>query len=137
MSGQREKRRNLPHLVRQEIIQDYLSGRKSSYMLSVEYDLDQKSINKMVNRYKQKNTFIFEDQLSRPIMSRKKKKDSVSENLNLKLENQELKRQLHLAQLKLEGYQIMGDILEEEYGIDLLKKSAAKQSSGSKNDTQQ
>lgn len=137
MSGQREKRRNLPHLVRQKIIQDYLSGRKSSYMLSVEYDLDQKSINKMVNRYKQKNTFIFEDQLSRPIMSRKKKKDSVSEDLNLKLENQELKRQLHLAQLKLEGYQIMGDILEEEYGIDLLKKSAAKQSSGSKNDTQQ
>lgn len=124
-------------MVRQKIIQDYLSGRKSSYMLSVEYDLDQKSINKMVNRYKQKNTFIFEDQLSRPIMSRKKKKDSVSEDLNLKLENQELKRQLHLAQLKLEGYQIMGDILEEEYGIDLLKKSAAKQSSGSKNDTQQ
>lgn len=137
MSGQRKKRRNLPHMVRQEIIQDYLSGRKSSYMLSVEYDLDQKSINKMVNRYKQKNTFIFEDQLSQPIMGRKKKQDSVSEDLNLKLENQELKRQLHLAQLKLEGYQIMGDILEEEYGIDLLKKSAAKQSSGSKNDTQE
>ncbi|WP_236264008.1 hypothetical protein [Dysgonomonas sp. Marseille-P4677] len=40
---------------------------------------------------------------------------------------------MKLAQLKLEGYQIMGDILEEEYGIDLLKKSEAKQSTDSKN----
>jgi hypothetical protein len=31
----------------------------------------------------------------------------------------------------------MGDILQEEYGIDLLKKSAAGQSSVSKKDTQQ
>ncbi len=31
----------------------------------------------------------------------------------------------------------MGDILQEEYGIDLLKKSAAGQSGASKKDTQQ
>jgi hypothetical protein len=31
----------------------------------------------------------------------------------------------------------MGDILQESYGIDLLKKSVAKQSPDSKNDTLQ
>jgi hypothetical protein len=44
---------------------------------------------------------------------------------------------LEEALLRLEGYEIMGDILQEEYGIDLLKKSAAGQSGASKKDTQQ
>lgn len=57
--------------------------------------------------------------------------------LTLRLENEELRRQLELARLKLEGCQIMGDILDEEYGIDLLKKLEAKQSSNSKSDTQE
>jgi hypothetical protein len=48
----------------------------------------------------------------------------------------ELRRQLNAAQLKIEGYEIMGDILEERYGIDLLKKSEARQSPASGSDTQ-
>ena len=52
-------------------------------------------------------------------------------------ENKALRRRLEEALLRLEGYEIMGDILQEEYGIDLLKKSAAGQSSVSKKDTQQ
>lgn len=51
-------------------------------------------------------------------------------------ENKALRRRLEEALLRLEGYEIMGDILQEEYGIDLLK-SAAGQSSVSKKDTQQ
>lgn len=43
----------------------------------------------------------------------------------LEAENEWLKRQLELAQLKIEGYKIMSDILKEEYGIDLLKKVEA------------
>ncbi|KAA6310928.1 hypothetical protein EZS27_037856, partial [termite gut metagenome] len=41
------------------------------------------------------------------------------------------------AQLKIESYEIMGDILQESYGIDLLKKSAAKQSPDLRNDKQE
>lgn len=135
MDGQKKRRgATIPRLLRQAIIQDYLSGRKSSYMLSVEHGVDQKNINKMVRRYQQKNDSILAESITVPIMGRKKKQQE--EDLSLKLENQDLKRQLKLAQLKLEGYQIMGDILEEEYGIDLLKKSEAKQSTDSKNDTQ-
>lgn len=134
MDGQKKKRGvTIPRLLRQTIIQDYLSGRKSSYMLSIEYGVDQKNINKMVHRYQQKNGTILAESITTPIMGRKKKQQ---EDLSLKLENEELRRQLKLAQLKLEGYQIMGDILQEEYGVDLLKKSEAKQSSDLKNDTQ-
>ncbi|WP_255351445.1 hypothetical protein [Dysgonomonas sp. BGC7] len=67
----------------------------------------------------------------------KRKKHNPSDDLTLRLENEELRRQLEAARLKLEGYQIMGDILDEEYGIDLLKKLEAKQSSNSKSDTQE
>lgn len=136
MSGQKKKRgATIPRLLRQAIIQDYLSGRKSSYMLSVEHGIDQKNINKMVNRYQRENPLTLE-QLSIP-QPMKRKKHNPSDDLTLRLENEELRRQLELARLKLEGYQIMGDILDEEYGIDLLKKSEAKQSSNSKSDTQE
>ena len=46
-------------------------------------------------------------------------------------------RRLEEALLRLEGYEIMGDILQEEYGIDLLKNPQPDQSSVSKKDTQQ
>ena len=68
-----------------------------------------------------------------PIMSRVTSEEA-SELLS---ENKALRRRLEEALLRLEGYEIMGDILQEEYGIDLLKKSAAGQSSVSKKDTQQ
>lgn len=77
-------------------------------MLSVEYGVDQKNINKMVHRYQQKNGSILAESSTVPIMGRKKKQQ---EDLSLKLENEELRCQLKLAQLKLEGYQILGDIL--------------------------
>lgn len=52
---QDKKRRGtaIPRLLRQAIIQDYLSDKKSSYMLSIEHGGDQKNINKMVHRYQQ------------------------------------------------------------------------------------
>ena len=44
--------------------------------------------------------------------------------------------QFELARLKIESYQITGDILEEKYGIDLLKKVEAGQCHVLKKDTQ-
>lgn len=65
-------------------------------------------------------------------MSTKKKKSLAA----LELENEELKRQLRIALLRIEGYEVMGNILKEEYGVDLLKKSAVKRSVALKKDTQ-
>ena len=40
-----------------------------------------------------------------------------------------------LSNIKVEGYEIMLRILEDEYGIDLSKKVEAEQSKNSKGDT--
>jgi len=136
MEGQRkQKRPNFPRMVREQIIHEYLSGRKTCAMLGREYEVCPKTINKMVSRYKQKNSFNFTDKMFQPIMPRIRIK--TTDSSALQAENAQLKRQLQLAQLKIEGYQIMGDILEEEYGIDLLKKVEAGQCCVLKKDTQE
>jgi len=123
----------LPRLVKERIIMEYLSGSKTSRMLSVEHGISINAINHMISRHKDK----FLPNFGPPSISATMKPKITTQDSNRLLqENEELKRQLKLAQLKLEGYEIMGDILEEEYGIALLKKSAAKQSPDSENDTQ-
>ena len=112
-------------MVRDQIIQEYLSGRKTSTMLGIEHGICSGSVNKMVRRYQQQNSAIFADTISQPIMPRAKVK--TPDHSILQAENEQLKRQLQQALLKIEGYQIMGDILEKEYGIDLLKKVEAGQ----------
>lgn len=130
----REKRTNLPRMDRERIIQECLGGHKSAAMLAREYDIDPSAISRMISRYKQQNEIIFAETIIPPIMPRKRVK--LSTDSTLEAENEELKRQLKLAQLKIEGYQIIGDILEEEYGIDLLKKAGAGQSRVLKKDMQ-
>jgi hypothetical protein len=88
----------------------------------------------MVCRYKQQNSVNFAGVINQPIMPRTKVK--TADTSALQAENEQLKRQLELAQIKIEGYQIMGNILEEEYGIDLLKKVEAGQCHVLKKDTQ-
>ncbi|KAA6316386.1 hypothetical protein EZS27_033295 [termite gut metagenome] len=124
----------LPRLVKERIICEYLSGSKTVQMLSEEYGMSKNAINHMVSRYKSKFSPTFEAKPILPAMSRKKTTEDATEKLLQ--ENRELRHRLEQAHLKIESYEIMGDILQESYGIDLLKKSAAKQSPDSKNDTQ-
>ena len=122
--------RQLRHL----ILQEYLSGVKTARQLSEEHGIPMSTIHKMGQRWKAKNSCSFVSTPNPyPIMSRVTSEEA-SELLS---ENKALRRRLEEALLRLEGYEIMGDILQEEYGIDLLKKSAAGQSSVSKKDTQQ
>ena len=130
----KKKRAALPPLDRERIVQEYLSGLKTGVMLAREYGLHRNSVSKIVGRYNKKNSSIFTETISKPIMPRKKAK--LVDSTALQVENEQLKRQLQRAHLKIEGYQIMGDILEEEYGIDLLKKAGAGQCRVSKKDTQ-
>lgn len=124
----------LPRLTKERIIREYLSGAKTSRMLSEEYGMSQNAITHMIRRHRDNYLPNFE---SKPILAAMKSKTKTpDQNEKLLQENQELRRQLQLAQLKLEGYEIMGDILDEQYGIDLLKKAGAKQSLASKKGTQ-
>jgi len=135
MYGQLNKKRpNLPRMLREQIIQEYLSGRKTGAMLGREHGICPKTISKMISRYKQQNSSTFADVIIHPIMPRTRFK--TTDHSALQAQNEQLRRQLELAQLKIESYQIMGDILEEEYGIDLLKKVEAGQCRVLKKDTQ-
>lgn len=127
-------RHYLPRQLRHLILQEYLSGVKTARQLSEEHGIPMSTIHKMGQRWKAKNSCSFVNTPNPyPIMSRVTSEEA-SELLS---ENKALRRRLEEALLRLEGYEIMGDILQEEYGIDLLKKSAAGQSSVSKKDTQQ
>ena len=127
-------RHYLPRQLRNLILQEYLSGVKTSRQLSEEHGIPMSTIHKMGQRWKAKNSCSFVSTPNPlPIMSRV----TSAEASELLSENKALRRRLEEALLRLEGYEIMGDILQEEYGIDLLKKSAAGQSSVSKKDTQQ
>lgn len=61
------------------------------------------------------------------------KQDSNNE---LKARIKQLEEELKLSQLKGRAYQIMIDIAKEEYGLDLEKKSGAKQFKDSKKKSQ-
>ncbi|MDR0264099.1 MAG: hypothetical protein LBJ04_12840, partial [Sphingobacterium sp.] len=121
-------------MIRDQIIQDYLSGRKTRSMLSKEHGISLLSVSKIVSYYRKKNSATFDGMISQPIMPRTKNK--TTDHSALQAENERLKRQLQMAHIKIEGYQIMGDILEKEYGIDLLKKVEAGQCHVLKKDTQ-
>ncbi len=128
------KRSHLPRTERNLIVQEFISGRKTGAMLAKEHGITRNSISKMVGRYYERNSDIFAPTTHiTPIMSPQRSKPT--DTAALRAENERLRRQLKLAELKLEGYEIMGDILEEEYGIDLLKKAGAGQYQVSKKDT--
>ena len=115
-------RHYLPRQLRHLILQEYLSGVKTARQLSEEHGIPMSTIHKMGQRWKAKNSCSFVSTPNPyPIMSRVTSEEA-SELLS---ENKALRRRLEEALLRLEGYEIMGDILQEEYGIDLLKKSAA------------
>jgi len=124
----------LPRKVKERIILEYLSGVKTQQMLSEEHGISRDAISKMVSRHKDK--FLPAIEQKSLILSSMKEKSKTVNDRDLLLEINDLRRQLNEARLKIEGYEIMGDLLEEHYGIDFLKKSAAKQSSVSENDTQ-
>ena len=106
------------------ILREYLSGMKTTHMLSEKYGMSRDAISKMVSRHKDKFLPTFEQKpIILPSMQHKPK--TVSES-DLMREIEDLRRQLNEAMLKLEGYEIMSDLLIEQYGVDLLKKSAAK-----------
>jgi len=135
MAGQKKKRwPNLSRMARDRIIQEYVSGRKTGASLEREYGMSRGTVNKIVSRYDQQNSGNFA-MILQPILPHTSA--TTADNSVLQAENERLNRPLKLAQTKIEGYQIMGDILEEEYGIDLLKKAETGQCPVLKQDTQE
>lgn len=111
--------------VRREIVESYLVEGVRMAELSTRYGVTVNHIKQMVFRYRQ-SLSIFDEQKTYSVMQpngkRKRSYDAI------RSENDELKRQLRIAMLKIEGYELMDKILRDEYGIAFSKKSVAKQS---------
>lgn len=124
----------LPRKEKERMIRECISGVKTASMLSKESGMSANAIRIMVGRYKDKFLPILDDRPIVPALMVRKSK-TVSDT-DLMQEIDKLRQQLKDAQLKIEGYELMGEILEEQYGIDLLKKLEAKQLPNSGKDTQ-
>ena len=119
------KGEHLPPIIKQRIIREYLGGLKTSNKLAKEHGVSANMILKMVSRYKKsKPTDVLE---LLPVIPERTKK-AATDDKTLREENEILRKQLKLARLKLKAFQILGDILDEQYGIDLLKKAITKES---------
>ena len=104
-------RHYLPRQLRHLILQEYLSGVKTARQLSEEHGIPMSTIHKLGQRWKAKNSCSFVSTPNPyPIMSRVTSEEA-SELLS---ENKALRRRLEEALLRLEGYEIMGDILQED-----------------------
>lgn len=116
------------------MILECISGVKTASMLSKESGMSANAIRKMASRYGDK---FLPNLDTRPIVpATMRNKSKTASDTDLMQEIDKLRQQLKDTQLKIEGYELMGEILEEQYGIDLLKKSEAKQLPNSGKDTQ-
>ena len=125
MEGKYQKGEHLPPIIKQRILRDYLSGQKTSNKLAKEHGVSANMILKMVSRYKKSKPTVLLELL--PVIPERTKKVLI-DDVTLRQENEILRKQLKLARLKLKAFQILGDILDEQYGIDLLKKAVTKES---------
>lgn len=65
----------------------------------------------------------------------RKQLESIRSGQELKKENDVLKEELEFAQMKAKAMEIIIDLAKEEYGIDILKNSGARQSAKSSKTT--
>ena len=114
----------LPRKIKERMIREYLSGMKTAQMISDEYGMSRDAISKMVSRHKDKFLPAFE-QKSIILPTMKQKHETVSES-ELMREIEALRRQLNDARLKIEGYEIMGDIPVKLWVTTSIPRSKAK-----------
>ena len=104
-------RHYLPRQLRHLILQEYLSGVKTARQLSEEHGLTISPIHKMGHRWKAKTSCSFvSTPHPYPILSRVTSEEA-SELLS---EKKDLRRRLEEALLRLQGYELIGDIIKQE-----------------------
>ena len=115
-----------------KMLREYFSGMPVED-LSKRYGYSEKKIISLASEYKQGKIDIFDDRDKRRIALSMMSHEEEVRLLQDKIKA--LENALKLSNIKVEGYEIMMHILKDEYGIDLLKKAEAGQSTNSKGDT--
>lgn len=116
--------------VKKRIVHRYFKEKVSIRSLAKELSAEPETIRQWIIKYKAEVLRLYFDNDIN--LTRMKTK---SDSTKLSGEVKRLEQELKMANLQVEGYQIMIDILREEYGIDVVKKYGAKQLNNSKTDT--
>jgi transposase-like protein len=114
--------------LREEIVHVYLTGDNSYEELSKQYGVPVCHIRTWVCRYRKKKFYVSlqPEPIKSEDMARKKTLSPVDENEVLKRRIKELEERLRFSELQNLALNTMIDIAEEQ-GIDIRKKSGAKQ----------
>ncbi len=124
----RQLRKTYPKSLRDEIVHVYLTGENSYEELATQYGVPQNDIRIWVHRYRKRKNYV--SLQPKPLLSaemvRKKETSPQDENEQLKRRIKDLEERLRFSELQNLALNTMIDIAEEQ-GIDIRKKSGAKQ----------
>lgn len=127
MEGRKNQRggiRKYSAALKHEIVRDYLSGDLSYGQVAEKYSLKNKGVVQMfVREYRENPDFGFMPASQIPMNETEK-----AEREALQKRIKELEKQLEEANLRAFAFDMMIDIAEHELGIEIRKKSGAKQS---------
>jgi len=145
---QKTKRKHQRHswFIRRQVAIEYLDGTKTLRQLSMEYGIPNQTISNWSKTYagegsKSKDrTFInMTGEEQKHVQALLKENELLKKQLQsdqaLKKENEALKGELEFSQMKAKAMEIVIDLAKEEYGIDLIKNSGARQPARSKKTT--
>jgi len=128
-----ENRQKIPEQTKRKIVKEVLSGAITKEQARRIYNLKGKSaVLSWMRKFAGLSIKSYGIDPVPILLSERKnileKEMESEENKKLKARIKELENELQFAELKGRAYQIMVEIAKKEYGLDLEKKSGAKQS---------
>ena len=128
------KQEKLPDGLKQQIVQEVLNGKYTKEEARRIYGI--KSSSGILEWMRKFADIDPKSHGVNPIPKLESMKEESKETIALKIKIKELEAELKYSELKGRAYQIMVELAKEQYGLDLVKKSGAKQSNSSKKRTQ-
>ncbi|MDZ7681608.1 MAG: transposase [Fodinibius sp.] len=118
-----QRRRQFSDEIRRNVVQEFRQGKHTVKELSELYHVSHQSIYKWIHKF---------SSTDEPTVTVVEMADSTDKKLkDLQQKIADLERALGQKQIKLDFYEKMMDLAEEEYDLDLKKNSSTRPSSGS------
>ena len=132
-----KKRQRIPERIKRKIVDEVLSGKLTREQAQRIYKL--KGNTAVLSWMRKFAGLSREAYWTDPVPILLKEREKIKEikmeskeSKMLKAKIKELEKELEFAELKSRAYQIMVELAKKEYGLDLEKKSGAKQSANLK-----
>lgn len=108
--------------IRIKIIENYVSSDETISSQARKLGIDHKSLHYIINSELEKSGYY------RILNAMNKRRKENPKEKDLQKENEELRKALEFATLKVAGLETMIEVAEEELKVNIRKKSGAKQS---------